>query len=336
MALILGIESSCDDTAAALYHSKKGLLAQQISSSTALHLLYGGVVPELASRDHIQKLSYLVDLLFKSNQLSPNDLTGVAYTQGPGLAGSLMVGAMFGQSLAYGFNLPFVGVHHIEGHLLAVMLEENRPDFPFLGLIVSGGHTLLVHAKAFGDYAILGQSLDDAAGEAFDKVGKLMGLPYPGGPVVAKLAEQGDPKRFRFPRPLTQKPGLDFSFSGLKTEVNTTIKQLSPLDEPTKADIACAFEAAVIDTLIIKCQRALKETELHRLVIAGGVGANKRLREKLNALAAETGFEVYFPRPQLCTDNAAMIAYCGHERLARGLHSKLGLSIRPRWVLSEL
>ncbi|MFO1258016.1 MAG: tRNA (adenosine(37)-N6)-threonylcarbamoyltransferase complex transferase subunit TsaD [Gammaproteobacteria bacterium] len=336
MALVLGIESSCDDTAAALYDSEKGLLGQQISSSTALHLPYGGVVPELASRDHIQKLSCLVGLLFKSAQLSANDLSGIAYTQGPGLAGSLMVGAMFGQSLAYGFNLPFVGVHHIEGHLLAVMLEEKRPDFPFLGLIVSGGHTLLVHARAFGDYVILGQSLDDAAGEAFDKVGKLMGLPYPGGPVVAKLAEQGDPKRFRFPRPLTQKPGLDFSFSGLKTEVNTTIKQLSPLDDQTKADIACAFEAAVIDTLIIKCQRALKETGLDRLVIAGGVGANKRLRQHLSALAAETKFEVYFPRPQLCTDNAAMIAYCGHERLKRGLHSRLGISIRPRWVLSAL
>lgn len=336
MALILGIESSCDDTAVALYDSQKGLLGQQISSSTALHLPYGGIVPELASRDHIRKLSYLVDSIFQATEHSPNDLTGVAYTQGPGLAGSLMVGAMFGQSLAYGFKIPFVGIHHIEGHLLAVMLEERRPDFPFLALIVSGGHTLLVHAKSFGEYVILGQSLDDAAGEAFDKVGKLMGLPYPGGPVVAKLAEQGDPNRFRFPRPLTQKPGLDFSFSGLKTEVNTTIKQLSPMDDQTKADIACAFEAAVIDTLIIKCQRALKETALNRLVIAGGVGANKKLREKLNALAAEMAFEVYFPRPQLCTDNAAMIAYCGHERLSRGLHSKLGLSIRPRWILSEL
>jgi N6-L-threonylcarbamoyladenine synthase len=335
MALILGIESSCDDTAAALFDSENGLISHKMSSSTAIHSPYGGIVPELASRDHIKKLSGLVEHLFSEAGVKPTDLTGVAYTQGPGLAGSLMVGAMFGQSLAYGFALPFVGVHHIEGHLLAIMLEDNKPTFPFLALIVSGGHTLLVHAKAFGEYEILGQSLDDAAGEAFDKVGKMLGLPYPGGPLVAKLAEKGNPDRFLFPRPLTTKPGLDFSFSGLKTQVNTTAKSLGALDDQTKADIASAFEAAVIDTLIIKCRRALTQTGLKQLVIAGGVGANKQLREKLFAFA-DNEYQIFFPRPIFCTDNAAMIAYCGHERLKRGLHSKLGITIRPRWILSDL
>lgn len=335
MALILGIESSCDDTAAALFDSENGLIAHKMSSSTPIHSPYGGIVPELASRDHIKKLSGLVEHLFSEAGEKPNNLTGVAYTQGPGLAGSLMVGAMFGQSLAYGFGLPFVGVHHIEGHLLAIMLEDNKPTFPFLALIVSGGHTLLVHAKAFGEYEILGQSLDDAAGEAFDKVGKMLGLPYPGGPLVAKLAEKGTPDRFLFPRPLTTKPGLDFSFSGLKTQVNTTAKNLGVLDDQTKADIAAAFEAAVIDTLIIKCRRALTQTGLKQLVIAGGVGANKQLRAKLFAFAG-TEYNIFFPRPIFCTDNAAMIAYCGHERLKRGLHSKLGITIRPRWILSDI
>jgi len=333
---VLGIETSCDETGVAMYDSEQGLLlGHALYSQIDIHAQYGGVVPELASRDHVRKLIPLIRQLLTENQINPNEIEGVAYTAGPGLIGALLVGAAVGRSLAWTWQVPAIGVHHMEGHLLAAMLEKPAPTFPFLALLVSGGHTQLVQVVARGKYTILGESVDDAAGEAFDKTAKLLGLSYPGGPAIAQLAERGNPDAFHFPRPMTRQPGLNFSFSGLKTCVLTTW-QAQEQNEQTRADIARAFEDAVIDTLAIKCRRALQQTGLKRLVVAGGVGANQRLRIRLAQLANKMGASVYYPRPIFCTDNGAMIAYTGALRLAAGQSEPLSFSAYPRWSMSEL
>ncbi|MGL4826655.1 MAG: tRNA (adenosine(37)-N6)-threonylcarbamoyltransferase complex transferase subunit TsaD [Vibrionaceae bacterium] len=332
---ILGIETSCDETGVAIYDDEKGLLANQLYSQVQLHADYGGVVPELASRDHIKKTIPLVKAALAEAGLTANDLDGVAYTAGPGLIGALLVGACVGKSLAYAWGLPAIAVHHMEGHLLAPMLEDDPPPFPFVALLVSGGHTQLVEVKGIGSYTILGSSVDDAAGEAFDKVGKLLGIDYPGGAVLAKLAERGNRERFTFPRPMTKVPGLDFSFSGLKTfAVNTA--STHGLDEQTRADVARAFEDAVVDTLVLKCKRALTQCGMSRLVVAGGVSANLHLRQQLAQTLAQMGGQVYYARPQFCTDNGAMIAYAGLQRLKLGQSESLSVTVRPRWPLDEL
>lgn len=336
---ILGIETSCDETGIAIYDTDEGLLAHELYSQVKLHADYGGVVPELASRDHVRKIVPLIKRTMSSAGLSSSDIDGVAFTRGPGLVGALLVGSSVGRSLAYAWGVPAVGVHHMEGHLLAPMLEDNRPDFPFVALLVSGGHTQLVHVAGIGEYTLLGESLDDAAGEAFDKAAKMMGLPYPGGPELSKLAEQGDAKRFDFPRPMTNRPGLDFSFSGLKTAARTAIiKQAvdGVLAEQTKADISACFQAAVVDTLAVKCKRALKQTGLKNLVIAGGVGANKLLRQQLTEMTQKIGGQVFYPRAEFCTDNGAMIAYAGCQRLLAGQSADLSLTVVPRWPMTEL
>lgn len=330
---ILGIETSCDETGVAVYDTERGLLAHTLYSQIALHAEYGGVVPELASRDHICKITPLITETLAQAQLTKRDLDGIAYTAGPGLLGALMVGAAVARSLAFALSIPAVGVHHMEGHLLAVMLEEQRPAFPFVALLVSGGHTQLVRVDGLGAYQLLGESLDDAAGEAFDKTAKLLGLAYPGGPLLAKLAEQGVAGRYHFPRPMTDRPGLDFSFSGLKTCALTTYQQ-SDQSEQTKADIARAFEEAVIETLLIKCQRALQVTGLRQLVMAGGVSANRQLRAQLQQWADARGHSVYYPRPLFCTDNGAMIAYAGAMHLLRGEAHSLAIDVKARWPLS--
>lgn len=332
---VLGIESSCDETGVAIYDEEKGLIANQLYTQISLHADYGGVVPELASRDHIRKTAPLIQAALQEANLQPEDIDGVAYTTGPGLAGALLVGAMIARSLAYAWNVPALGVHHMEGHLLAPMLEERVPEFPFLALLVSGGHTQLIQVNGIGDYQLLGESIDDAAGEAFDKTAKLLGLDYPGGAALSRLAEQGNPNRFVFPRPMTDRPGLDFSFSGLKTFAANTVAQY-PQDQQTRCDIAYAFQAAVVDTLAIKCQRALTQTGLKRLVIAGGVSANKQLRQRLAALMKKLGGEVFYPAPQFCTDNGAMIAYAGFLRLKAGEQTGLAVEVRPRWKMSDL
>ncbi|CDH43816.1 tRNA (adenosine(37)-N6)-threonylcarbamoyltransferase complex transferase subunit TsaD [Candidatus Contendibacter odensensis] len=333
--LILGIETSCDETGLALYDSERGLLAHALHSQIALHAEYGGVVPELASRDHVRKILPLLRGIFQQANVKPRSVDGVAYTRGPGLIGALLVGATIGRSLAWTWKVPAMGIHHMEGHLLAPMLESDPPDFPFVALLVSGGHSLLVRVDGIGRYQIIGESVDDAAGEAFDKTAKLLGLPYPGGPALAKLAEQGDPGRFRFPRPMTDRPGCDFSFSGLKTAAINTWRKLEPTSE-NRADVARAFEDAVVDTLVIKCRRALQATGLQRLVVAGGVGANRQLREQLRNLAAESGGAVYYPRLEFCTDNGAMIAYAGWRRLAAGQGENTAIEVTPRWPLDSL
>ena len=333
--LILGIETSCDETGVALYDSERGLLAHALHSQVALHAEYGGVVPELASRDHVRKLLPLLREILQRAGASPDAIEGVAYTRGPGLIGALLVGAAIGRGLAWTWNVPAIGVHHMEGHLLAPMLEPEPPEFPFVALLVSGGHSLLVEVDGVGQYRILGESVDDAAGEAFDKTAKLLGLPYPGGPALAKLAEQGDPQRFRFPRPMTDRPGCDFSFSGLKTAAINTWRGLEPTPA-NRADVARAFEDAVVDTLAIKCRRALQATRLRRLVVAGGVGANRRLRERLRELLAELGGQVYYPRLEFCTDNGAMIAYAGWRRLTAGQREGMAIEVLPRWPLDSL
>lgn len=333
--LILGIETSCDETGLALYDSAQGLLAHALHSQIALHAEYGGVVPELASRDHVRKTLPLLRELFRQANLTPGAVDGVAYTRGPGLIGALLVGAAIGRSLAWTWRIPAIGIHHMEGHLLAPMLEAQPPDFPFVALLVSGGHSLLVQVAGIGRYQIIGESVDDAAGEAFDKTAKLLGLPYPGGPALAKLAEQGNPRRLTFPRPMTDRPGCDFSFSGLKTAALTAWRALEPTPE-NQADVARAFEEAVVDTLAIKCRRALQATGLQRLVVAGGVGANRRLRERLRELAAAQGGQVYYPRLEFCTDNGAMIAYAGWCRLAAGQREDAAIDVRPRWPLDQL
>ena len=333
--LILGIETSCDETGIALFDSEKGLLADALYSQIAVHAEYGGVVPELASRDHIRKTLPLVKQVFAEAGVSANDLDGVAYTAGPGLAGALLVGAGIARSLAYGWEIPAVAVHHMEGHLLAPMLEQNPPEFPFVALLVSGGHSMLVNVKGIGQYQLLGDSLDDAAGEAFDKTAKMLGLAYPGGPAVAKLAEKGQAGKYTFPRPMCDRPGLDFSFSGLKTFTLNTLHN-SDKSEQTKADIARAFETAVVETLSIKCRRALQQTESNRLVIAGGVSANTRLRQRLKDMVKKEGAKVYYPRLEFCTDNGAMIAFAGCQRLLAGQHENLAFHAKPRWDLESL
>lgn len=334
--LILGLETSCDETGVALYDGARGLLAHTLHSQIDTHAVYGGVVPELASRDHVRKLLPLLKEACAQAGIDNRDINGIAYTVGPGLIGALLVGAALGRSLAWALGVPAVGVHHMEAHLLAPMLEVDPPPFPFIALLVSGGHTLLVQVGGVGQYTILGESLDDAAGEAFDKTAKLLGLPYPGGPVLAQLAEQGVTGRFAFPRPMTDRPGLDFSFSGLKTAVLHTLRQIHAPSDQDKADIARAFEEAVVETLTFKCRRALQETGIRTLVVAGGVGANRRLRERLRALADAEGGRVYYPRPEFCTDNGAMVAYAGYRRLLAGQQEALLIRATARWSLEEL
>lgn len=337
---ILGIETSCDETGIAIYDDEQGILAHRLYSQIAVHADYGGVVPELASRDHVRKTIPLIQDVLHDANLTPDDLDGVAYTAGPGLVGALLVGCSIGRSLAYGWNLPAVPVHHMEGHLLAPMLEEDVPEFPFVALLVSGGHTMLVRVDAIGQYELLGESVDDAAGEAFDKTAKLLGLDYPGGPALSKMAQSGIKGEYKFPRPMTDRPGLDFSFSGLKTATATAIRkeidQNGEMSEQTHADIAYAFQEAVVDTLAIKCRRALKQCGLSRLVIAGGVSANTELRTKLNDVTKKLGGKVYYPRPEFCTDNGAMIAYAGMQRLKSGVDTDLTFKATPRWPLDTL
>ena len=336
---VLGIESSCDETGVAVYDTAltgaAGLRAHAVYSQIALHAEYGGVVPELASRDHVRKLLPLVRQTLGEAGMSVADLDGVAYTAGPGLVGALLVGAGVARSLAWALDLPAVGVHHMEGHLLAPLMEDDPPEAPFVALLVSGGHTQLVAVEAIGRYRLLGETLDDAAGEAFDKTAKLMGLPYPGGPQLARLAETGTPGAYKFSRPMTDRPGLDFSFSGLKTQVLLAWRDSDQTDA-TKADIARGFEDAVVDTLAIKCERALEAAGCDVLVVAGGVGANKRLRAKLQAMAEKRGGRVCFPRPALCTDNGAMIAFAGALRLQAGQHEDAAVHVAPRWDMAML
>lgn len=329
---VLGIETSCDETAIAIYDSHLGLLGHHIFSQKA-HNDYGGVVPELASRDHIRKVIPMIQALLKETHMTSKDILGVAYTAGPGLIGALMVGAMIGKSLAFAWQIPSLGVHHMEGHLLAPLLEENKPTFPFLALLVSGGHTQLIHVTGIGGYRILGESVDDAAGEAFDKTARLLGLPNPGGPHLAELAKSGNAKRFAFPRPMIDK-GLQFSFSGLKTAVSQTIARENS-DLQTRADIAASFEQAVVDTFVIKCLRALEMTELNQLVMAGGVSANQNLRETMAGVAKDKGFSVFYPRHSFCTDNGAMIAFAGCQRLTAG-EADHTFQVRARWPIESL
>ena len=337
--IVLGIETSCDETGVAVYDTGRsgaaGLRAHAVYSQIALHAEYGGVVPELASRDHVRKLLPLIRQTLAEAGLETRDLDGVAYTAGPGLVGALLVGAGVARSLAWALDVPAVAVHHMEGHLLAPLMEDDPPEAPFVALLVSGGHTQLVAVDAIGRYRLLGETLDDAAGEAFDKTAKMMGLPYPGGPQLAALAEQGTPGRFRFARPMTDRPGLDFSFSGLKTQVLLAWRD-SDQSEQTKADIARGFEDAVVDTLAIKCERALDEAGSDVIVIAGGVGANKRLRAKLQDMALRRGGRACFPRPSLCTDNGAMIAFAGALRLEAGQHETAEVRVTPRWDMATL
>jgi len=332
---VLGVETSCDETGVAVFDPGKGLLAHTLYSQIRMHADYGGVVPELASRDHVRKLLPLVEETLKQAGLTVSDLGGVAYTAGPGLVGALLVGATAARSLAWALGLPAVGVHHMEGHLLAPLLEAEPPEPPFVALLVSGGHSMLIEVRAIGRYTLLGDTLDDAAGEAFDKTAKLMDLPYPGGPALAKLAEQGQQGRFRFARPMTDRPGLDFSFSGLKTQV-LLAWQASDKSDQTKADVARAFEDAIVETLAIKCRRALAATGARSLVVAGGVGANKRLRAALAEAGTKEGFRTYFPRPEFCTDNGAMIALAGALRLQAGQLESAAIKVQPRWDLASL
>ena len=335
--LVLGIESSCDETGVALYDTQQGLLAHALHSQIDMHAAYGGVVPELASRDHIRRVLPLIQQVLQQAGKTLGNIQGIAYTQGPGLAGALLVGTSVAQSLAYALQVPTIGVHHLEGHLLAPLLEANPPAFPFVALLVSGGHSQLMRVDGIGAYTLLGDTLDDAAGEAFDKTAKLLGLGYPGGPSVAKQAAAGEP-RFQLPRPMLNSPDLNFSFSGLKTAVLTLVKQQAVLDDATIQDIAYAFQEAVTEILVHKCLKALKQTKLKTLVVSGGVGANTRLREQLNAAATKRGIHVSYPRLEFCTDNGAMIAFAGAMRL-QAMHStqpSYSFNVRPRWDLAEL
>jgi len=336
---VLGIESSCDETGVAVYDTAvagpDALRAHAVYSQIALHAEYGGVVPELASRDHVRKLLPLIRQTLAEAGLGVGDIDGVAYTAGPGLVGALLVGAGVARSLAWALEVPAVGVHHMEGHLLAPLMEQDPPEPPFVALLVSGGHTQLVAVDRIGQYRLLGETLDDAAGEAFDKTAKLMGLPYPGGPQLAALAEKGTPGRFKFTRPMTDRPGLDFSFSGLKTQVLLAWRD-SDQSEQTRADIARGFEDAVVETLAIKCERALDAAGTDVIVVAGGVGANKRLRARLQQMAERRGGRACFPRPSLCTDNGAMIAFAGALRLEAGQHNPPQVQVTPRWDMATL
>ncbi|MGH8135312.1 MAG: tRNA (adenosine(37)-N6)-threonylcarbamoyltransferase complex transferase subunit TsaD [Steroidobacteraceae bacterium] len=332
---VLGIETSCDETAVAVYNGERGLLANRVWSQIELHRPHGGVVPELASREHVERLLPMIEESLLESGLTPQAIGGIAYTAGPGLIGALLVGATVARSLGYAWQVPVVGVHHLEGHLLAPQLEPGAPDFPFIALLVSGGHTMLVEVAGLGRYRNLGETLDDAAGEAFDKTAKLLGLGYPGGPALALLAESGRNGVFEFPRPMLDRPGLDFSFSGLKTAVVVALRGLD-LDTQARADAARGFESAMVETLVAKALRALRQTGIKALIVAGGVGANRRLREELTAAVAAMGARVHYPRPEFCTDNAAMIALAGHERLVAGEREALPARARPRWPLSDL
>jgi N6-L-threonylcarbamoyladenine synthase len=332
---VLGIETSCDETGVAVFDTAQGLLAHALHSQIELHAEFGGVVPELASRDHVRKTLPLIRSVLEEAGSKPSEINGIAYTAGPGLIGALLVGASIGRSLAWSWAVPAIAVHHMEGHLLAPMLERPAPEFPFVALLVSGGHSMLVQVDAVGAYRILGDTLDDAAGEAFDKTAKLLGLSYPGGPALARLAESGDATRFRFPRPMTDRPGLEFSFSGLKTFALTTCQEQGD-DAQTRADIARAFQDAVVETLVIKCRRALEQSGIERLVVAGGVGANRALREALHAMVEGLGARVFYPRLEFCTDNGAMIAYAGACRLQAGQGQGLEVEVHPRWSLEAL
>jgi len=337
--LILGLETSCDETGVALYDTDRGLLAHALYSQVEVHVEYGGVVPELASRDHVRKALPLIEEVLAQAGCESTDIEGIAYTAGPGLMGALMVGATLARALAWGWGIPALGVHHMEGHLLAPMLEKEHPEFPFVALLVSGGHTQLVRVDDIGRYRMLGESLDDAAGEAFDKAARMMGLPYPGGPQIARIAESGDPDRFDFPRPMVNRPGLDFSFSGLKTYTLNTVtncREGGELSDQDKSDIARAFEDAVVATLVIKCRRALKQEHLRTLVIAGGVSANLRLRLQLEKALEKEKAKVFYPAPLFCTDNGAMIAYAGAQRLLAGQVDGDDAKVRPRWPMEEL
>jgi N6-L-threonylcarbamoyladenine synthase len=336
---VLGIETSCDETGIALFDSEQGLLADALYSQVEVHQEYGGVVPELASRDHVRKALPLLTEVLEQAGCSSDELDGIAYTAGPGLVGALMVGATLARGLAWGWNIPALAIHHMEGHLLAPMLEPVAPQYPFVALLVSGGHTQLVRVDGLGRYKLLGESLDDAAGEAFDKAAKMLGETYPGGPQIARLAESGDPDRFQFPRPMVNRPGLDFSFSGLKTYTLNTIADCGgreDIDTQTRADIALAFQSAVVETLVIKCRRALQQEQLQTLVIAGGVSANTQLRQRLKTALGKIGAEVFYPAPQYCTDNGAMIAYAGCQRMLAGDRDSDDARVRPRWPMDEL
>ncbi len=337
--LVLGLETSCDETGVALYDSERGLLADALFSQIDLHRIYGGVVPELASRDHVKRMLPLIRQVLDESGCKPGEIDAVAYTAGPGLVGALLVGASCAQALAFAWGVPALGIHHMEGHLLAPMLEEQPPEFPFVALLVSGGHTQLVRVDGIGRYQLLGESLDDAAGEAFDKTAKLIGLGYPGGPEIARLAQGGTPGRFVFPRPMTDRPGLDFSFSGLKTFALNTWQQCRESGDDTdqsRCDVALAFQQAVVETLTIKCRRALKQTGLKRLVIAGGVSANQALRQSLEKMLGELKGQVFYARPRFCTDNGAMIAYAGCQRLQVGQQDGPAIQVHPRWSMESL
>jgi len=338
---VLGIETSCDETGIAIYSTGKGIIAERLYSQVELHREYGGVVPELASRDHIRRTLPMIDEILRETNLAANDIDAIAYTAGPGLVGALLVGASVAKSLALAWGIPSIGVHHMEGHLVAALLEEDAPEYPFIALLVSGGHTQLMACHRAHEYELLGESQDDAAGEAFDKVAKMLGLPYPGGPSIAEIAKQGTPGRFKFPRPMTNKPGLDFSFSGLKTFTLNTVSGLrgesgKDLSSQEKADVAFAFQEAVVDTIRIKCDRALEQTGLDRLILAGGVSANTELRARLDDSAQKHHRQVYYPPMHLCTDNGAMIAYAGYLRLQNGHQESLSIDVRPRWPMTEL
>jgi len=338
---VLGLETSCDDTGVAIYDTEAGLLAHGLYSQVMLHAEYGGVVPELASRDHIRKLLPMIKAVLVEANLTGKDIDGVAYTAGPGLAGALLVGAALGRSLAWAWQVPAIAVHHMEGHLLSPLLEEDPPEFPFLALLVSGGHTLLADIRQMGDYTVLGETVDDAVGEAFDKTAKLLGLGYPGGPAISKAALNGETGKFKLPRPMTDRPGLDFSFSGLKTAVATLAEEQggnnnNGLDGQIISDIALAFEEAATDTLRIKCERALKATHYSQLVVAGGVSANQRLRNRLTAMTKKAKAKVFFPRMEFSTDNGAMIAFAGAKRLQAGQQEETSFTVHPRWGIDEL
>ncbi len=335
MVRILGIETSCDETGVAIYDGELGLMAHALYSQAHIHAEYGGVVPEIASRDHVRKLLPLIDQCLKEAHCTREQLDGIAYTAGPGLIGALLVGASVGRALAFALGIPAVGVHHMEGHVLAPLLEPGPPDFPFVALLVSGGHTMLIEVAGIGRYRLLGETLDDAAGEAFDKTAKLLGLGYPGGPALAQCALRGDPSVFSFPRPMTDRPGLDFSFSGLKTHTRN-LWQRHGSEENARENIAAGFQAAVVDTLVIKCRRAMQQTRNAHLVIAGGVGANLALRAALSRAGRKHGWGVSYPRIEFCTDNGAMIAFAGYHRLQAGACEPELIAARARWPLEEL
>jgi N6-L-threonylcarbamoyladenine synthase len=337
--LVLGLETSCDETGVALYDSERGLLADALFSQIDQHRVFGGVVPELASRDHVKRMLPLIRQVLAEAECTVTEIDGIAFTAGPGLVGALLVGASCAQALAFAWDIPALGVHHMEGHLLAPMLEAHPPEFPFVALLVSGGHTQLVRVDGIGQYELLGETLDDAAGEAFDKTAKMMGMHYPGGPEISRMALKGLAGRFLFPRPMTDRPGLDFSFSGLKTSALMTWQQCQSAgddSEQTRCDISLAFQQAVVDTLTIKCKRALKQTGLKRLVIAGGVSANKALRTSLEQMLGAMNGNVYYARPEFCTDNGAMIAFAGCQRLQAGQREDLSISVQARWPMERL